>query len=209
MAASRNGLPDRPRRSVEVHERRADPEGAVRAGARRGVARSTPSPLPSRVGRGRSARLHQRPVFPSALLVRTSARWPRSRQPEGRSGPGPGAAEPHLAKSARDGNAFAAVNAAFLEDGALVRIPARTAVAHPIHLVFLSEPAFGPTVSHPRNLVIAEAGSQAHIVETYVGIRGRVLHQRRYRDRPRAGAVLDHSKLQHESDARPRRTRPR
>ena len=40
--------------------------------------------------RGRSARLHQRPVFPSALLVRTSARWPRSGQPEGRSGPGPG-----------------------------------------------------------------------------------------------------------------------
>src|SRR5262249_47995863 len=80
----------------------------------------------------------------------------------------PESVEPHLAQIARDGNAFAAVNAAFLEDGAFVRIPARTVIADPIHLVFLSEPAFGPTVSHPRTLVIAEAASQAYIVETYV-----------------------------------------
>src|SRR5207249_10146840 len=70
-------------------------------------------------------------------------------------------AEPHLGRIARDGNSFAALNAAFLEDGAFVRLPARTVVECPIHLVFLSEPVFGPTVSHPRNLVIAEPGSQA------------------------------------------------
>src|SRR4029450_13253974 len=40
----------------------------------------------------------------------------------------PDPTEPYLAKSTRDGNAFAAVNAAFLEDGAWVRIPTRTAV---------------------------------------------------------------------------------
>jgi Fe-S cluster assembly protein SufD len=114
----------------------------------------------------------------------------------------PASAEPHLAKIARDGNAFAAVNAAFLEDGAFVRIPARTAVAQPIHLVFRSEPVFGPTVSHPRTLVIAEAGSQAHIIETYIGTAGELYFTNAVTEVVLGeGAVLDFSKLEHESEA--------
>jgi Fe-S cluster assembly protein SufD len=109
-------------------------------------------------------------------------------------------AEPHLGRIAGDGNAFAAINAAFLDDGAFVRLPARTAVERPIHLIFLSEPVFGPTVSHPRNLVIAEPGSQAALVETYIGaelyftnaVTEVVLGE---------GAVLDFSKLERESEA--------
>jgi Fe-S cluster assembly protein SufD len=84
----------------------------------------------------------------------------------------PDLAEPHLGKVLRNGNAFAAANAAFLEDGAFVRIAAGHAVAEPIHLVFLSEPVFEPTVSHPRNLIVAERGSQAAVVETYAGTTG-------------------------------------
>jgi Fe-S cluster assembly protein SufD len=111
-------------------------------------------------------------------------------------------AKAHLAKIARDGNAFAALNAAFLEDGAFVRIPARMAVAHPIHLVFLSEPVLGPTVSHPRNLVIAEAGSQAHIVETYIGTAGELYFTNAVTEVVLdEGAALDFSKLERESDA--------
>jgi Fe-S cluster assembly protein SufD len=114
----------------------------------------------------------------------------------------PESAEAHLAKIARDGNAFAAVNAAFLEDGAFVRIPPRTVVADPIHLVFLSEPAFGPTVSHPRNLVIAEAASQVQIVETYVGTAGKLYFTNAVTEVVLGeGAVLDFSKLERESDA--------
>ena len=114
----------------------------------------------------------------------------------------PESAEAHLAKIARDGNAFAAVNAAFLEDGAFVRIPPRTVVADPIHLVFLSEPAFGSTVSHPRNLVIAEAASQAQIVETYVGTAGKLYFTNAVTEVVLGeGAVLDFSKLERESDA--------
>jgi len=114
----------------------------------------------------------------------------------------PEAIEPYLAKTVRDGNAFAQLNSAFVDDGVFVRIPARTAVADPIHLVFLSEPTFGPTVSHPRNLVIAEAGSESSVVETFLGTAGEpyftnavtevVLHD---------GAVLDFSKLELEGDA--------
>ncbi len=111
-------------------------------------------------------------------------------------------AEPHLGRIVRDGNAFAAINAAFLDDGAFVRLPARTAIERPIHLVFLSEPVFGPTVSHPRNLVIAEPGSQAALVETYAGTDGELSFTNAVTEVVLGeGAVLDFSKLERESDA--------
>jgi Fe-S cluster assembly protein SufD len=84
----------------------------------------------------------------------------------------PELAEPHLGKVVHSGNAFASANAAFLEDGAFVRIAAGHAAAEPVHLVFLSEPVFEPTVSHPRNLIVAERGSQAAVVETFIGTTG-------------------------------------
>ena len=114
----------------------------------------------------------------------------------------PEAVEPYLAKIVRDGNAFAQLNSAFVDDGVFVRIPARTTVPDPIHLVFLSEPAFGPTVSHPRNLVIAEAGSQAAVVETFLGTAGEPYFTNAVTEVVLGdGAVLDFSKLQREGDA--------
>jgi Fe-S cluster assembly protein SufD len=114
----------------------------------------------------------------------------------------PEAVEPYLAKIVRDGNAFAQLNSAFVDDGVFVRIPARTTVPDPIHLVFLSEPAFGPTVSHPRNLVIAEAGSQASVVETFLGTAGEPYFTNAVTEVVLGdGAVLDFSKLQREGDA--------
>ena len=114
----------------------------------------------------------------------------------------PDAVEPYLAKTVRDGNAFAQLNSAFVDDGVFVRIPARTAVPEPIHLVFLSEPAFGPTVSHPRNLVIAEAGSEAAVVETFLGTAGEPYFTNAVTEVVLDdGAVLDFSKLEREGDA--------
>jgi Fe-S cluster assembly protein SufD len=114
----------------------------------------------------------------------------------------PEAVEPHLSQTVRDGNAFAQLNSAFLEDGVFLRIPARTAVTEPIHVVFLSEPAFGPTVSHPRNLVIAEAGSQSAVVETFLGTAGEAYFTNAVTEIVVGdGAVLDFSKLEREGDA--------
>ena len=114
----------------------------------------------------------------------------------------PELAEPWLAKIARQGNAFAAANSASLEDGAFVRIPKGTVAAEPIHLVFLSEPAFGPTVSHPRNLVIAEPGSQAAVVETWIGTAGELYLTNSVTEVSVGdGANLDLYKLERESTA--------
>jgi Fe-S cluster assembly protein SufD len=112
----------------------------------------------------------------------------------------PESVEPHLARLAREGNTFADVNSALLEDGAFVRIPAGVVVPEPIHLLFLSEPDFGPTVSHPRNLVVAERGSQAVVVESWIGTAGALYFTNAVTEVfVGDGAVLDFYKLERES----------
>jgi Fe-S cluster assembly protein SufD len=69
-------------------------------------------------------------------------------------------------------NAFAALNTAFLDDGAVISIPKNEAVEQPIHLVFIATEPSGPRVSHPRLLIEAGAGSQATIVIDTVSLGG-------------------------------------
>lgn len=81
----------------------------------------------------------------------------------------PALVEPHLARYAGVAeDAFAALNTAFFQDGALVYVPAGLAVDEPVQLLYLStaEPA-GLTI-HPRNLIIVGAGGRLTVVEGYV-----------------------------------------
>jgi len=81
--------------------------------------------------------------------------------------------EAHLNRVAiGDRQAFTALNAAFLVDGAFVHVPASTIVEAPIHLLFLSTGEAQPTMAHPRVLVVLDTNSQATIVETYGGGAG-------------------------------------
>ncbi len=79
------------------------------------------------------------------------------------------AIEPHLgAHAVLRGNLFSALNTAFLHDAALVVVPRDTAVAVPLHLLFI---ATQPGVaSHPRVLVVAGAGSAVTVIEDYVSL---------------------------------------
>ena len=82
----------------------------------------------------------------------------------------PEAVQPYLARYAKyDNHAFVALNTASMEDGAFVRIAKDVVVDAPIYLTFVSMPGSEPTVSHPRNLILAGPNSQATIVETYLG----------------------------------------
>jgi Fe-S cluster assembly protein SufD len=77
--------------------------------------------------------------------------------------------EPHLGHHASvASNAFVALNTAFVESGGFIYLRRDTVVEEPIHLLFLASASGEPLVSHPRNLVVADPGSQATIVETYV-----------------------------------------
>lgn len=67
---------------------------------------------------------------------------------------------------AESGASPAALNAALATDGAFVHLARGVALEAPIHLVFVSATPNG--ASHPRNLVVAEAGAQATVVEHYL-----------------------------------------
>jgi Fe-S cluster assembly protein SufD len=108
----------------------------------------------------------------------------------------------HLGRIASQaGQSFTALNMAFLGDGAFVRIPRGTILEEPIHLVFVTLPGAGPSASHPRNLILAEAESQARVVETYVGAEGEAatLTNAVTEISCGEGAILEHTKLQRES----------
>ena len=75
--------------------------------------------------------------------------------------------ESHLCRHAEfNQDVFAALNTAFLHDGALVVVPRGVAVAAPVHLLFVATQK--DTASYPRCLVIAESGSAVTIVEDNV-----------------------------------------
>jgi Fe-S cluster assembly protein SufD len=80
--------------------------------------------------------------------------------------------ERHLTGYATDyrEHAFVALNTAFIEDGAFLEIPKGVVLEKPIYLLYVSDASGLPTVSYPRNLIIAGRDSQATIVEGYVGL---------------------------------------
>jgi Fe-S cluster assembly protein SufD len=81
--------------------------------------------------------------------------------------------EPYLGRYLNiERDVFSALNTAFLEDGACVYIAQNTILEQPIQLLFVSLAHDTPVMSHPRNLIVAENGSQATIVEEYVSLGG-------------------------------------
>jgi Fe-S cluster assembly protein SufD len=66
-------------------------------------------------------------------------------------------------------HAFAALNSALVADGAYIHLPAGVKLDRPIQLLFISGTGERSTVSAPRILVVAEAGSRAVIVEQHIG----------------------------------------
>jgi Fe-S cluster assembly protein SufD len=64
---------------------------------------------------------------------------------------------------------FAALNTALIADGAFIHVPAGIELDRPIQLVFISGDEERSTVSAPRTLVVAEAGSRATIGEQHLG----------------------------------------
>lgn len=99
-----------------------------------------------------------------------------------------------------DNNAsgFAALNAAFMADGAYIHLASGVAIDQPFHLVFITT---GDNLAiHARNVIVAEEGSRASVIEHYVGPQGassftnvvtQIVVGR--------GAQIEHNRLQQES----------
>jgi Fe-S cluster assembly protein SufD len=74
-----------------------------------------------------------------------------------------------LARIARyDENAFAALNTAFLQDGAVILAPPRHIESEPVYILYLSTASAANTVTHPRTLIIAQRDSQIRVIEHFV-----------------------------------------
>jgi Fe-S cluster assembly protein SufD len=100
-------------------------------------------------------------------------------------------------------SAFAALNTAFLSDGAFVSVPAGTVLREPIHVVFYSTRggSLEPTVSHPRVFALVGRGAQATLVESYGGTEDEAYFTNAVSEVVlEDGAVVEHYRIQRESE---------
>lgn len=108
--------------------------------------------------------------------------------------------EAHLSKHVTfEDHAFVALNTAFVQEGAFIHIAAHAIVEKPIEVIYISNLAQS-FVAQPRNLIVAEAQSQASIVERYVGQDSVYLMNSVTEISAADSAVVEHVKLQEESE---------
>jgi len=115
----------------------------------------------------------------------------------------PGFVEQHLGQYLGVGaHAFTALNTAFVEDGAVVHVPRGVALEAPVHVFFHASGRGGPAVAHPRNLIVADAGSSVTVVEHYVGVpETSYLTNQVTEISVGEGAAVAHCRIQDESEA--------
>jgi len=108
------------------------------------------------------------------------------------------AAQAQLGRHAAfESNAFAALNTAFLHDGALILVPRGLAAAAPVHLLFIATRKHA--ANYPRCLVVAEPGSALTLVEDYVALQDEAYFTNAVTEIVLAGdAQLHHVKVQRE-----------
>jgi Fe-S cluster assembly protein SufD len=111
----------------------------------------------------------------------------------------PETVRPHLGRLARpDAHGFVAANAAHLEDGGFVFLPAGAALERPIALVFVASGGGAPVAVHPRTLVVLGEGARASVAETFVGPDAVYLTNAVTEIVLGEGAELEHVRLQDE-----------
>ncbi|HXE32074.1 MAG TPA: Fe-S cluster assembly protein SufD [Terriglobales bacterium] len=86
---------------------------------------------------------------------------------------------PHLDHADEDDQAFVQLNAAFLNDGAVIEIAPGTVLERPIIILHVSTGTIDPRgagkgMSHPHTLVLAGRESQAAVIETTAGFEGEI-----------------------------------
>ena len=97
-------------------------------------------------------------------------------------------------------HAFTALNAAFAQDGAVVRIARNVEVTRPIHILFVTDAAAARAMTHPRNLVIVERNATATVIETYASATDSVYFTNAVTEVTLGdGALLRHYKMQREA----------
>jgi len=139
-----------------------------------------------------SARLSRLAALPAGTFagdLATALKWDQ------------GQLERHLAAHAPfDLRALTSLNTALFADAAVVAVPDGAVVEEPVQLLFLSSADAG-RATHPRALILAGENSQLRIVETYASLGSAHFFTNAVTELvAAAGAVVDHYRLQRESD---------
>jgi len=107
----------------------------------------------------------------------------------------------HLARYASYGKqAFAALNTAYMNDGAFIEIEHGAVIETPVLLVYLTTAGGQPVATHPRNLVLAGRESQASLIEMYAGAADGVYFTNAVTEvAAEEGAIVEHYRIQEEA----------
>lgn len=96
-----------------------------------------------------------------------------------------------------DSHALAAMNTAFLTDGAFLHLPAGAVLDQPIHLIYVGT---ADALTQPHTFIFAGAGSRATIIEQFAGAEGaRYFANAVTEVSLESKAALEHYRLQQES----------
>lgn len=100
-----------------------------------------------------------------------------------------------------DKHGFAALNSAFVVDGAFIHVPDNVELDLPIHLIFIACAQDTSFISHPRNLIVLGNNTRATVIESYVGVDDASYCTNTVTEIVTGqGATLEHYKLQQESN---------
>jgi Fe-S cluster assembly protein SufD len=115
----------------------------------------------------------------------------------------PDTLRPHLARYASFENSpFTALNTACFEDGAFLHVPRGFVLERPVHVLYVSAGGAEPVAAYPRTLIVAEEASQLIVVESYASLDESPCFTNAVTEIVAGdGAVVDHCRLQRESDA--------
>lgn len=101
-----------------------------------------------------------------------------------------------------DSEPFVALNSAMTQGGAFLFVPKDVELDYPVHVLYLSGSAGGPTVAHPRTLVVAGRNSRATIVETFASASGHATFTNAAAEViVGEGAAIEHYRVQRENTA--------
>ncbi len=108
--------------------------------------------------------------------------------------------ETHLARHAsNEESPLTALNTAFFQDGAFIRVGAGERCAEPIHLLFVASARESGATAQPRNIVLAGRGGQATVIEHYVTLGDSASFTNAVTELVLdEGATLEHCKFQDE-----------
>jgi Fe-S cluster assembly protein SufD len=111
--------------------------------------------------------------------------------------------ERYLARQAPiESSPFTALSTAFMRDGSFLHVPRNVELARPVHMVFVSTSKAAGAVTHPRNLLVIEAGARASVIESYVTLAEGASYWTNAVTEVVAGADswIEHTRIQRESE---------